>query len=81
VGKVTEGTSNGGRRYLTIGIKCGTLTKLFRSPSLALDLGSVGVVEVLAGLALVLVAAGDAVSTRVTTRRRRAGCAPPTSRS
>jgi hypothetical protein len=34
-------------------------------------LDSVGVVEVLAGLALVLVTAGDAVSTLVTTRRRR----------
>ena len=50
MGKETEGTSNGGGRYLTIGMKCGTLTKLFPPPNLTLDLDSVGVVEVLAAL-------------------------------
>jgi hypothetical protein len=50
------------------------LTKFPGPPNLAVELRSVGVVEVLAvaaGLAIVLVSAGDSVSTLVTTRRRR----------
>jgi hypothetical protein len=74
VGKETEGTSNGGGRYRTPRPRCGTLTKNLRPLNLAVELDTLGVVEglaVLAGLTLVLVAASDAVSTLVTTRRRR----------
>jgi hypothetical protein len=73
VGKETEGSSNGAERYRRSRQRCGTLTKLFRPPNLALELNAEGIVEVLAvvaGLVLVLVSASDAVSTLVTTRRR-----------
>jgi hypothetical protein len=74
VGKETEGSSNGAERYRSSRQRCGTLTKNLRPPNLAVELIAEGVVEVLAvvaGLALVLATAGDAVSTLVTTRRRR----------
>jgi hypothetical protein len=74
VGKETEGTSNGAGRYRKFAHRCGTLTKFSRRPNVAVELSAVGVVELLAvvaGLALVLVTAADAVSTLVTTRRRR----------
>ena len=73
MGKETEGSSNGAERYRRSRQRCGTLTKLFRPPNLALELNAEGIVEVLAvvaGLVLVLVSASDAVSTLVTTRRR-----------
>lgn len=50
------------------------MTKFFGPSNLAVGLGAVGVVEflaVVAGLVVVLVTASDAVSTLVTTRRRR----------
>ena len=74
MGKETEGSSNGRERYRSSRPRCGTLTKIPRPPNLAVELVAEGVVEILAvvaGLALVLATAADAVSTLVTTRRRR----------
>jgi Ion channel len=74
VGKETEGSSNGRGRYRKSAHRCGTLTKFTGRPNVTVELSAVGVVEFLAvaaGLALVLVSASDAVSTLVTTRRRR----------
>jgi hypothetical protein len=74
VGKETEGTSNGAGRYRKTAPRCGTLTKFIGRPNVAVELIAAGVVDLLAvvaGLALVLASASDAVSTLVTTRRRR----------
>jgi Ion channel len=74
VGKETEGTSNGAGHYRRFAHGCGTLTKVVGRPNVAVELNAAGVVDLLAvvaGLALVLVSASDAVSTLVTTRRRR----------
>ena len=75
MGKETEGTWCGRERYRSLSQRCGTLTNLPGQPNLALGLHAEVVVAetlaVAAGLALVLVAAGDATTTLVTTRRRR----------